>query len=131
MMSSKMIILLFIGASVSSDFFIDLEEFDSESPLDRAFCCLTANAQSKCSSACASQDCAASCTVRCGVLNSVCATYVCSAVASSTCTTTTTTTTTAASTCLAGGTLCNDFSTVLGDCCTGLTCTPIPPTGAF
>ena len=34
MVSSKMIILLFIGASVSSDFFIDLDESDSENPLD-------------------------------------------------------------------------------------------------
>ena len=34
MVSSKMIILLFIGASVSGDFFIDLEESDSENPLD-------------------------------------------------------------------------------------------------
>lgn len=35
MVSSKMIILLFIGASVSaSDFFIDLEESDGKNPLD-------------------------------------------------------------------------------------------------
>ena len=97
MVSSKMIILLYIGAAVSNDFFVDVEETESsensldifvdveetysiESPLDRfawyfyhrktplwsrrAFCCLTANAQSRCSSACASQDCAASCSVR-------------------------------------------------------------------
>ena len=35
MISSKMIILLLIGATLSSDFFIDIEDSDSENPLDR------------------------------------------------------------------------------------------------
>merc|ERR1719180_213588 len=111
----KLVLLFFISSVMA----FEIEVAQNEDIFDRTLCCLTANAQSKCATACASQDCAASCSVRCGVLSSVCATYVCSAVASSTCTTTTTTT---ASTCLAQGAQCQDPSTTLGLCCSGLTC---------
>ncbi len=88
MVSSKMIILIFIGAMGalnSTDFFIDLEKSNSsQNPLDRfvfmtknlkislkhwisyarGFCCLAANARVRCTSACANKDCASQCTVR-------------------------------------------------------------------
>merc|ERR550525_495011 len=87
-MEGKLLVLLFLGSAIASDFFVDIE---SENPLSRTLCCLTANAQGKCATNCANQDCAASCTVRCGILSSVCGTYTCSAVTTS-CTTSTSTT---------------------------------------
>ena len=60
-MESKLLVLIFLGSALASDFFVDIE---NENPLSRTLCCLTANAQSKCATNCANQDCAATCTVR-------------------------------------------------------------------
>merc|ERR1711874_765343 len=124
-MNFQLIILFFVGAYVSADFFVDLKS-DSYNPLERAFCCLATNSQNSCATGCVNQDCSATCTVRCGVLSSVCGSHTCSSVTSS-CTTTTTTT----SSCLVGGAQCQDSSSTLGQCCSDFTCTPLPPTGGF
>merc|ERR1712111_215174 len=104
-MMSKLLILLFVNSITG--FFLDVDvDTESGSPLDRALCCLTANANSRCATACPGQSCNAPCVVRCGVLQSVCLSTTCQAVASTTCVAATTTAaaTTAAATTAAATT---------------------------
>merc|ERR1711868_133365 len=116
-MMSKLLILLLVNSTTG--FFLDVDvDTESGSPLDRALCCLTANANSRCATACSGQSCTAPCVVRCGVLQSVCLSTTCQAVASTTCVAATTA---AAAATAAATTACTGVA--LGVTCnTGDTC---------
>merc|ERR1712029_1089674 len=126
-MISKLLILLLVNSITG--FFLDVDvDTESGSPLTRALCCLTANANSRCATACSGQSCTAPCVVRCGVLQSVCLSTTCQAVASTTCVAATTTAAaTTACTGVALGVTCNTGDT----CCDGATCQNLGGTTSY